>query len=330
MRAAGTVAALVLATLVLAPARARAHGQRGATVDIIEQPSGDVLVTLTAVVVDATLAPQLDGCALGPLGAAAAAAEDVGLARAWRGRCPHGLDGVTVSVVGLGAAISEAVVRVQRTDGTTVNAVLTAGSRAVRLTGPPARLAVARAHVGLGLRHILTGVDHLLFLVLLVLYAGELRAVIMAESAFALSHGLTFAATSLGWLQVASAPAEACIALSLVLLALDVGDPARRPPRVELAALAFGFGAIHGLGFAGGLRELGAPDAHAAWALVGFGLGVELGQLAFVLAVAAVVSLLRRIRLVGLAQHAVAYGAGALATAWFIQRALVSLGLEVS
>src|SRR5262249_44334900 len=146
-------------------------------------------------------------------------------------------------------------------------------------------LDVAAEYVERGVVHIMTGADHLMFLFLLVLLLKtKLRAILLAESAFTLSHSISFSLTALGLLKVAAPAAEACIALSLLLLALDVGgDKVTGPRSAALTALIFG--SVHGLGFAGGLRELGLPDRHVATALVGFGAGVELGQIVFLAAV---------------------------------------------
>lgn len=312
---------MLLVAVVFAPSAARAHGMRAAIVEVTEQPGGDALVRFEITDERSWAEPVLAGCDLVPV--------DPG-SRARVAHCPDGLDGATLTVHGLGASISEAVVRVRRTDGRVQQGVLTAAAPAMTIREVQTGLDVAHVHVALGFAHILAGLDHLLFLLLLVLYARELRAVLIAETAFALSHALTFSATSLGWIHVASAPAEACIALSLVLLALDVGRPGPRPSAPGLAALAFGFGAIHGLGFAGGLRELGTPDAHAAWALIGFGLGVEIGQLLFVVVAMALFALLRRTRDLGATEVVAACAAGGLATFWLLQRGMACFGLEVS
>jgi hypothetical protein len=172
--------------------------------------------------------------------------------------------------------------------------------------------------------HIATGADHLLFLVLLVLLLRRVRPVLLAETAFTLSHSISFAATSLGWIRVAAAPAEACIALSLVLLALDVREEPQRDA-LRGAAAAFVFGIVHGLGFAGGLREMGLPDAHAGLALVGFGAGVEIGQVAFLAVILGLAALLGRLRAFPRLVSGGAVAIGSVATAWLIERIVVSL-----
>jgi hypothetical protein len=181
--------------------------------------------------------------------------------------------------------------------------------------------------VGLGLGHILSGPDHLLFLLLLVLALRRPGAVLLAETGFTLSHSLAFSATALGWVRVPPAPVEACIALSLLLLALEVepGGAALEPRRG--AALALVFGLVHGLGFAGGLEAAGLPERAAAWALLGFGVGVELGQVAALALALLALALLRpgpRARL----SWAGTWLAGALASYWLIARTATCLALD--
>src|SRR5262249_1603286 len=142
-------------------------------------------------------------------------------------------------------------------------------------------IGVARSYVLSGLRHIAGGADHLFFLALLVLVLRRVRAVLLAETAFTVSHSLAFAATALGRIHVRPAPVEACIALSLVLLATDVSQDGAERSVWRGAGTSLVFGLVHGLGFAGGLRETGLPDRHVAVALLGFGTGIEIGQVLF-------------------------------------------------
>jgi hydrogenase/urease accessory protein HupE len=137
----------------------------------------------------------------------------------------------------------------------------------------------------LGVEHILTGFDHLLFVVALTLLVRRRRALLATVTAFTAAHSLTLAATVLGLVSVPSAPVEATIALSIVLVCAEClrgGEtPAgadsftRRAPWV----VAFAFGLLHGLGFASALMEIGLPEKHIPAALLCFNVGVELGQL---------------------------------------------------
>jgi hydrogenase/urease accessory protein HupE len=229
--------------------------------------------------------------------------------------------GRRIAVEGLGPVLTEAVVRVLRPDGSVLSHVLTAGAPAWVMPAVQSWVGVAVDYVRLGVEHILTGADHLLFLLALVLYVRRPRDVLITETAFTLSHSVSFSATALGWIHVYAPAAEACIALSLVLVALDVGDPeAERQAAWRGPAIALVFGLVHGLGFAGALSEVGLPDHAVASALIGFGLGVEMGQVAFlVLTILTLAALARVAPRTGLAL-AGSYLVGMTGTYWLFQR----------
>ena len=152
----------------------------------------------------------------------------------------------------------------------------------------PGPLMVLRAYVGLGVEHILFGIDHLLFVLCLLLLVRRLRQLLATITAFTLAHSITLAAATLGFIRVPTAPVEATIALSIVFLASElVRDEGRRGvvARYYPWLVAFSFGLLHGLGFAGALAEVGLPQGEIPLALFAFNVGVELGQLAFVTAV---------------------------------------------
>ena len=158
-----------------------------------------------------------------------------------------------------------------------------------------------------------------------MLLLSRVRSVLLAETAFTLSHSLSFSATALGWLHVSSTAAEACIALSLVLLAADVRVRGAPPPaRARGAWLALVFGLVHGLGFAGGLRGIGLPEHAVAPALVSFGAGVELGQVAFLAVVLGGPASGSGTRASSRAPKIVAvYAAGSVSMWWLFERTAV-------
>jgi len=321
MRAA--VVALAAALIAAASARpASAHGMRSAYVEITQTAPdrarvairGNLPVTGVALTAEAP-------CAV-------ATTADAGTELA----CPGAVTGAGLTVTGLGPIASEAVILLTFLDGTTATAVVTAGNPAWRIpgAGDPGMLTIAGRYVRLGIEHIATGADHLLFLLALVLCLRTLRAVMLAETAFTLSHTLSFSASALGWIRVSSAAAEACIAVSLVLVALDVGrPPSGAPDRAggawKTAGLAFAFGLVHGLGFAGGLAEIGLPATAVPAALAGFASGVELGQVAFLAIAVALLALARRApRLSRAAVRIGTYAVGGVGAFWLVQR-LVAL-----
>jgi hypothetical protein len=272
--------------------------------------------------------------------------------------CPGSLSGSRITVEGLGPILSEAILVVSLHGGARVSRVLTAEAPAFVLPAAQTGAALAAGYVRLGVVHILTGYDHLLFLLALVLLLRRPRAVLLAETAFTVSHSLSFSATALGLVRVSAPAAEAAIALSLVLVALDIdrgpdfttearrhGEEKSKSPCLRAsvvssaqkgAAMAFVFGLVHGLGFAGGLAEIGLPDHDASLALVGFAGGVEIGQVAFLaatlLGLHLAAPLLGRIgaRLRRGLPHVspAALLIGGVASYWLIDRTLVCLALR--
>jgi hypothetical protein len=187
-------------------------------------------------------------------------------------------------------------------------------------------------HVGLGFDHLVSGLDHVLFVLGLLLVVRGLRARAIALTAFTAGHSVTLVLATIGVVDVPAAPVEILIALTLVVVALRAFDPARDAATGQVVwLLAAGFGAIHGLGFAGALAGAGLSGADLALALGGFNLGIELGQLALVLAFVAFSAASSRFarRLTSAAAtplRAVAVHAiGGLAMMWCLERTWAAL-----
>ncbi|MCC6848595.1 MAG: HupE/UreJ family protein [Deltaproteobacteria bacterium] len=242
------------------------------------------------------------------------------------------LRGETIAVPGLAASRIDAIVRVSWNDGQATSGVLTdagesfvvpAGPRGILTSGVPA-WTVATRYLGLGVEHILGGADHVLFVMGLFLLVGATRALVATVSAFTLAHSLTLAAAVLGIVTVPSAPVEALIAASIVLLARELVRGSDEPPTLARRfpwLMAFVFGLLHGLGFAGGLAETGVPADQIPLALLAFNLGVEIGQLGIVGALVALALLTPRGLRSGAARRWLpAYGLGSVASAWMIER----------
>ncbi len=198
-------------------------------------------------------------------------------------RCGEsGLSG-SLSVNGVGERYSAAVIKVFWLDGQTRVYTLTKGQPTVQLYGaaddPRGMGEIAMAYALLGVEHILGGIDHLLFVIGLLFLVGFRRQLVWTITAFTAAHSLTLASSALGWLTLRSAPVEATIALSIVLVAVEALNRRETAARRWPAAVAFLFGLVHGLGFAGALREIGLPENHLLVALLTFNVGVELGQL---------------------------------------------------
>jgi hydrogenase/urease accessory protein HupE len=235
------------------------------------------------------------------------------------------LRGRTVRIVGLENTMTDALVRVAFMDGSTWVQRLTPQQPLAVIPARQNGWAVARTYLSLGVEHILLGVDHLLFvLALLILTDGTWRLV-KTVTAFTVAHSITLGLATLGFVHVPPKPVEAVIALSIVFVAAEIvhahhgrsGLAARTPWLV-----AFTFGLLHGLGFAGALSEVGLPAGHIPVALLFFNLGVEAGQLLFVAVVLSIIGIARRLRVAfpRWAEMAPAYAIGGVASFWMIER----------
>lgn len=182
---------------------------------------------------------------------------------------------------------------------------------------------VAKDYTALGVEHILTGFDHLLFVLALTLLVRGKRPLVVTITAFTAAHSASLAATVLGLVQVASPPVEATIALSIVLVCAEALRPADTLTQRAPWLVAFAFGLLHGLGFASALLEVGLPAAHVPLALLFFNLGVELGQLGVIAVALAGAALVVRARLhKAWLRSGLLYAMGSLAAAWSIERAV--------
>lgn len=155
--------------------------------------------------------------------------------------------------------------------------------------------AIFADYVQLGVKHILVGVDHLLFLLGFLLLVRSRRALVATISAFTVAHSLTLVAASLELVTVSVAPVEICIALSVLLLAVEASQTTDTLTRRRPWTVAFAFGLLHGLGFASALSDVGLPKHAVATSLLGFNVGVELGQLLVVALALVSAQLLRRV-----------------------------------
>jgi hydrogenase/urease accessory protein HupE len=225
-----------------------------------------------------------------------------------------------LSVDGVGKLYSAAMVKVFWLDGQTRVYTLTSGQPSVNLYGTAddrrGWVEIAWAYGQLGVEHILSGIDHLLFVIGLLFLVGFRRRLVWTITAFTAAHSLTLASAALGWLTLRPAPVEACIALSIVLVAGEALHRRETLARRWPALVAFLFGLVHGLGFAGALKEIGLPDNHLPVALLTFNVGVEIGQLMTVGAAWGLWRLCARWPALQRLRTALLYGIGSLAAYW--------------
>ncbi len=208
------------------------------------------------------------------------------LAVQWSVRCgPDGLVGKTVGIAGIESSGINVILRIEDQRGGVTQNLLDADKPSFKVPIPAAATPVFVAYANLGIKHLLLGFDHVLFVLGLVLLVHKLRPLIITITAFTLGHSVTLSLATLGVLRVNPALMELGIALSILILATELA----RPPGGETSLLrrrpwlmAFTFGLLHGLGFAGALAEIGLPQGDIPWALLSFNLGIELGQLVLV------------------------------------------------
>jgi hypothetical protein len=326
-------AAVVLAC-VLTAGVASAHSLSPSLLVLRERGGGDIDVTWKTPLMQvpgANLRPAL------PVDCAVTVPPEVSeesdsVTARWQLRCASaGIVGRQIGVEGLGAAKTDALLHVELADGRTIDTVLRAREPTFTVPGDEHAAAVARHYVALGVEHIATGYGHLLFVLGLLLLVSDGRALLATLIAFTIGHSVTLATAGLGLARVPAAPVEALIAFSIYLLAVelaraDTGSRLWRQP--WLMAMAFGF--LHGLGFAAALGEAGLPARAIPLALLGFNVGIELGQLAFVVTV---LGLYRATRALGLptprwTRTLTVYTIGSLAAFWMLERALPLAGLQ--
>jgi hydrogenase/urease accessory protein HupE len=251
------------------------------------------------------------------------------LERRWIDAGTTGLAGKRIQFTGLQLIITDVLVRVEMLDGRTWTTIAHPSQPWVQIAASQTWLGVAGAYLRLGVEHIWSGIDHLLFILALMILVRGTRRLVATVTAFTVAHSITLAAATLGFVHVQQKPVEACIALSIVFVAGEIVHARQgwqgwteRWPWV----IAFTFGLLHGFGFAGALNAVGLPQTAIPVALLFFNVGVEIGQLLFIAAILSIMSLARwLIRRTAIPKPAWAwrvapYSIGGLAAFWMIQR----------
>jgi hydrogenase/urease accessory protein HupE len=203
----------------------------------------------------------------------------------WKITRHGGLGGQTLSIDGIAGGVTDVIVRIERADGTSQVERLLPQSPQFTVRGASGTAEVAGSYLILGIQHILGGVDHLLFVLALLLIVRSGKRIFATITAFTVAHSITLVAATLGWVRVPGPPIEAMIALSIVFVAAEIVHGLRGKPGLTARApwvVAFSFGLLHGFGFAGALAAVGLPQKAIPIALLMFNVGVETGQLIFV------------------------------------------------
>ena len=238
---------------------------------------------------------------------------------------PQGLNGREVRVDGLDKTITDTLLLVHLKNGDEESRVLTPGQPSMTIDAHSG--AAVPAYLLLGIEHILTGIDHLLFVFGLLLLSSGWRQLLRTITAFTVAHSITLALTALKVMALDPALVEAMVAWSILFLAVELvrkqrgvdGLTQRQPWLV-----AFGFGLLHGAAFAGALKQIGLPEGNIPISLLLFNVGVEIGQLLFVGVVMALLWGARRVRWPAatprLAWGVASYAIGSFAFFWFLER----------
>jgi hypothetical protein len=212
-------------------------------------------------------------------------------------KCAGGLSGDTIRISGLSGTSTDVLVRLERLDGTMQIARVTSSCPSFVVTDSVNTMDVVRSYTYLGVEHILTGIDHLLFVLALIIITQGGWKLVKTVTAFTLSHTISLTLATLGYVHIPQKPVEAVIALSIVFVASEIIHQRQGKPGITSRApwiVALTFGLIHGLGFAGGLSEAGLPAGHIPTALLFFSIGVEAGHFLFIGFVILIIAIMNR------------------------------------
>ncbi len=330
--------ALILCGMAGGPDPAAAHPLAPSLLELRERDDGLVDVRFKAAIMQArgaVHAPRLPEVCK-PVGEANETREGTGIVIDYVVDCDGvALTGLTVGLDGLEAGVANALVRVVSADGVVRQALLSANEPEFVVPADPSKWSVAASYIELGIEHLVFGFDHVLFVLGLLMLIRGLRPLLLTVTSFTVGHSVTLALAALGLVRFPTGLVEVGIALSLLVLAMEI--PTRLDSDDETRGLfqrrpwliAFAFGLLHGLGFAGALAEIGLPPRDIPLALFTFNVGIELGQIALVLVALALFRLALALaipmrspalRAVGIA------GIGSLAGYWVIERTAAWLG----
>lgn len=318
-----TTLCLLLSLAALFARPAAAHEVRPAYLELVENTPGVFDVAWKQPVRDGKrlkLTPVFPGdCQSSP---AQSEARPGTLITRWTLTCP--LNSGTISIDGLTRTLTDVFVRIEYADGRTRTSLLRPAASALSLDSDEQTASPAASYFRLGVIHIASGYDHLLF-VFAVCLLVRMRQLFMTLTAFTIAHSITLGAASMGLASLPGPPIEILIALSIVFLAAEAIW--RMQGRETMAArypfiLAGGFGLIHGFGFAGALGAIGLPKSAELLALFLFNLGVEAGQIVAVIAMLGLGYVILKLRgsILPATRMLAAYGIGSMGAFWLISR----------
>jgi len=253
------------------------------------------------------------------------------LERRWIDAAPNGLAGQRIEFPGLQGTITDVLVRVEMLDGRNWTTIVHPSQPWVDITAAQTRMEVMGTFIVQGIRHILFGADHMLFVLGLLLIVKDRWMLLKTITAFTVAHSITLAIATLGYAEAPVLPLNAAIALSILFLGPEIVRSWRGDTSFTIRhpwVVAFAFGLLHGFGFASALTSAGLPKAELPVALLSFNVGVEIGQLSFV----ALILLLERafrileVRWPRWAEALPGYTVGSLGAFWTVQRLAIMFG----
>ncbi len=315
----------LLACLVTMPLLVSAHETRPAYLEIIEKDEGRYEFTFRQ--------PQIQGRYLG-LGVVSSCEiegeetqiiKTAALETRWVATCSQDILRSGIRVAGLERTLIDTLVHIARSDGDEVNHVLTPDNPVLEASG--GGIDFLPAYFVLGVEHLVFGIDHVAFLLILMYLLRDVRKLIIAITSFTVAHSITLGIAAFDLVFVPQQPVEAIIALSILVVAWELTQREQRSLLNDyLWSITFVFGLLHGLGFAGAMSEIGLPENSALTALLLFNIGIEAGQLIIIALVLTLTWLWRRAGmndravLGPVAYFAPVYVIGGLAAYWFMDR----------
>ncbi len=319
---------LLLAAIALMPLASFAHEARPAYVEIKETAPGQFSVLFRTPVLAGMRLPLALQMPEGVRNVKPPEVDELAdslVERRWIDAGPNGLAGKRIEIAGLQLTITDALVRVEHLDGRTIQAIARPSHPWVEIAASQSRWEVMGTYVVEGIRHILFGADHLLFVLGLLLIVRSGWMLVKTITAFTVAHSITLAVATLGYATAPALPLNAAIALSILFLGPEIVRVWRGETSFTIRhpwVVAFAFGLLHGFGFASAMTSAGLPRQELPLALLSFNVGVEVGQLGFVALILAMERSFRvlEVRWPRWVQALPGYAVGTLGAFWTIQR----------
>ncbi|HEY5309788.1 MAG TPA: HupE/UreJ family protein [Casimicrobiaceae bacterium] len=326
--------ALLLAAMALMPLASLAHEARPAYLEMKETAPGQFSVLFRTPVLAGMRLPLALQMPDGVKNVQPPVVDELAdslVERRWIDAGPDGLAGKRIEITGLQLTITDALVRVELLDGRTIQAIARPSQPWVEIAGSQSRWEVMGTYVVEGIRHILFGADHLLFVLGLLLIVRSGWMLVKTITAFTVAHSITLAVATLGYATAPALPLNAAIALSILFLGPEIVRVWRGETSFTIRhpwVVAFVFGLLHGFGFATAMTSAGLPRQELPLALLSFNIGVELGQLGFVAIILAMERSFRvlEVRWPRWVQALPGYTVGTLGAFWTIQRVALLIG----